>query len=166
MCKLRLYNQIHVTVGMCTNGYITSLVTQPCNLKSTDITDLILLQKNALGTQKTMVQQSQLLKMWAYFGFLQIGSHIKISFLAGGYKHLDSLIRWGFHLTQQYQGLLFSLPKRKMQYVSYKNMGQLKGNLMPAHGQWVQHPGVIIAVFITSMWVPVVIFPVSSKACL
>ena len=32
-------------------------------------------------------------------------------------------------------------------------MGQLKGNLMPAHGQWVQHPRVIIAVFITSMWV-------------
>ena len=53
-----------------------------------------------------------------------------------------------------------------MQYATYKNTGQLKGNLIPAHSQWVQHPGVITAVVIMSMWVPVVIFPVSSKAYL
>ena len=41
---------------------------------------------------------------------------------------------------------------------------QLKGNLTPAHGQWVQHLRVILVLLITGMRMPVGIFPVLSKA--
>ena len=40
------------------------------------ITDLILLQKKALGIQNTMVQKSEFSKMRDCSGFLQIGSHL------------------------------------------------------------------------------------------
>ena len=45
-------------------------------------------------------------------------------------------------------------------------MAQHKGNLILACGHQVQHLRVVIIAPVTSMWVPVGIFPVSSKICL
>ena len=75
------YNQmcvIFIVIGICTMCILLlSLLSLVRNLKSTSITDLVLLQKNAaLRTQNTMVQQSQSLKMRDCSGCFQIGSYI------------------------------------------------------------------------------------------
>ena len=53
----------------------------------------------------------------------------------------------------------------KLFYVPKLPTVQLRGILIPKCGQWVQHPRTIFVQPVTSMWVPVEIFPVSSKVC-
>ena len=70
---------ILIAVGMHTNDYISSLTTKSYNCTFCN-TDLILLQKKALGMQNTMIQKSKCLKVQDCSGFSQIGSHIIVSY--------------------------------------------------------------------------------------
>ena len=80
----------HITVGMCTNGHIASLATLPCSSKSISITHFILLQTKVLGTQNTMIQKSQFLKMQDCSGFCKSG-HIWTAVLELHFsQHLSS----------------------------------------------------------------------------
>ena len=61
---------------MHANPYIAFLTIKPCSSKSTCTTDLILLQKKALGTQNNMIQKHGYLKMQDCSRFSHIRLHI------------------------------------------------------------------------------------------
>ena len=60
-----------IAVGMLTKGYIASLTSWPCNSKPICITNLILLQKKALGTY-TVEHHDRKISVFENVGLFQV----------------------------------------------------------------------------------------------